>query len=144
MAMDNNFPLSISELNHYTNLWCREKGIHAIDLEKHKQADDVVLLVLFREQFWRDMTKAQQGSWAAFWSYSYTHKKPLKQKHLKKLENISYSAINTRHFKEIQKAEQRQRIKALRQNTTVATQNPKPADNMTAKDAGLLQTVPWE
>lgn len=133
------YKLSISELNHYTNLWCREKGIHAIDLEKHPQADDIVLMLKWREEMWHKLNKSEQAVWGAYWNHVYFKKFPLHKKALKKFEQITITASD-RHLKElIIKAEQRQRIKALRQNPY-----SKPADNMTAKDVGLLQTVPWE
>lgn len=110
--------LSKSELAHYTNLWCKSKGISSKDLTEHPQADDIILLVNFRQELWQHMTKSQQASWGAFWSYSYTWKKPLRKKHLTKLENISISAINTKKFKDIKAQEQRQRIRQLKQTLT--------------------------
>ena len=110
--------LTQSELAHYTNLWCKSKGISSRDLTQHPQADDIILLVNFRQELWPHMTKSHQASWGAFWSYSYTWKKPLRKKHLVKLENISISAINTKKFKDIQANEQRQRIRQLRQTFT--------------------------
>lgn len=94
--------LSIKEKEHYTNLWCREKGIHASDLEKHPQADDVVLLIKFREQLWNDMEKSEQGVWAALWSWTYTRSLSLKKKHLEKLELIGNS-VDFRQQKQLQR-----------------------------------------
>ncbi len=106
--------LSNNELIHYTNLWCRQKGIHATDLEKHPQADDVVLLIRWREEMWDKLNKSEQGFFAALWSYSYTNKCSLKQKHLKKLEKITIEA-DIRHEKNtIIKQQQRQKIRQLR------------------------------
>ena len=110
--------LTQSELAHYTNYWCKSKGISSRDLTQHPQADDIILLVNFRQELWQHMTKSQQCSWSAYWSYTYTWKKPLRKKHLIKLEHISISAINTKKFKDIQAREQRQRIRQLRQTFT--------------------------
>ena len=106
--------LSHRELQHYTNLWCRQKGIHASDLEKHPQADDVVLLIKWREEMWTKLDKSEQGFFAALWSYAYTNKCSLKQKHLTKLEKITIQATN-KHLKNmIIKAQQKQKIRQLR------------------------------
>ena len=142
--MANELPLTQAELNHYTNLWCREKGIHSKDLESHPRADDLVFLIKIKEGIWSDITLGNKKSWECIWDWCYHLKKPLKAKHIKKLEHISINAYNTSKFKAQRKAEQRQRIKALRQNPTVATQNKISAENIAAKDAGLAQTVPWE
>jgi hypothetical protein len=106
--------LSHRELQHYTNLWCRQKGIHASDLESHYQADDVVLLIKWREEMWHILTKSEQSFWAAVWSWTYHKKYSLKQKHLTKLEKITIQATN-RHLKNmIIKAQQQQKIRQLR------------------------------
>jgi hypothetical protein len=102
--------LSNSEKTHYTNLWCREKGIHASDLEKHPQADDVVLLIKFREQLWPYMEKSEQGVWAALWSWTYTRQLALKKKHLQQLENIG----NSVNFKQTKQAQRQATIRAMR------------------------------
>lgn len=131
--------LTSSELNHYTNLWCREKGIHSKDLETHPRADDVVLLLVFRDAMWTKLNRSEQGCWAGYWSSVYVKKNKLKNKALTKLEQITITATD-RHLKEIIiKAKQRQRIKALRQNPY-----SKPVDNIAAKDIGLAHSVPWE
>lgn len=106
--------LTKQELQHYTNLWCRQKGIHSKDLEKHLQADDVVLLIKWREEMWDKLDKSEQGFFAALWSYAYTNKCSLKQKHLTKLEKITIQATN-RHLKNmVIKAQQKQKIRQLR------------------------------
>jgi hypothetical protein len=107
--------LTQSELKtYYTNVWCKEKGITAKDLGQHPQADDVVLLVKWREEMWIKLTKKEQGAWAAFWSWTYHNKYPLKRKHLIKLEKITLEAVD-RHLKNsIIQSQQRQKIRQLR------------------------------
>jgi hypothetical protein len=132
-------PLTRSELNHYTNLWCRQKGIHASDLDKHPQIDDVILMLVWRGDMWKKLNKSEQAVWGAYWNTVYHKQRPIHKKALKKLEQITITATD-RHLKDLViKAKQKQRIKALRQNPY-----SKPADNIVAKDAGLAQTVPWE
>lgn len=139
-------PLSKTELNHYTNLWCRQRGIHARDLESHPRADDVVLLLNFRQELWNDITYSNQRTWDAYWGWVYTQKKPLRDKHLTKLKHIAINGMNTRKFKQLKARELRQRIYQLRQhkNPTALGQNKISADDMTAKDAGSTQSVPWD
>ena len=131
--------LTQKEITHYTNLWCRQKGIHASDLDKHPRADDLVLLIAFRDAMWHKLNASEKGCWAGYWSSVYVKKNTLKNKALDKLEKITITASD-RHLKTIvTQAQQRQYIKALRQNP-----NAKPVENMTAKDTGPAQTAPWE
>jgi hypothetical protein len=102
--------LSQKEIKHYTNLWCHEKGIYASDLEKHPQADDVVLLIKFREQLWLHMDRSEQGSWAALWSWTYTRGLALKKKHLEQLEKIGNSVA----FKQAKQQQRQATIRAMR------------------------------
>ena len=127
--------LSRSEISHYTNLWCRQRGIHARDLESHPRADEVVALLRWRELMWSKLNSAEQGVWAGYWSSIYHKKNRLSAKAIKKLETITSTADHRYLEQQIQKA----KIRALRQNP-----NSKPAYDMTAKDVGLSQTVPWE
>jgi hypothetical protein len=134
--------LTLSEINHYTNYWCKSKGISSKDLEQHPRADDLVLLIAFRDAMWNRLNKSEQGVWAGYWSSVYVKKNSLHDKGLKKLEQITITAEH-RHLQNLVKqAQQRQRIRQLKANS----QNPyaKPVDDMTAKDTGLSQTAPWE
>lgn len=134
-----NSPLTKSELTHYTNLWCRQKGIHSSDLDNHPQVDDVVLMLKWRDAMWIKLNASEKAVWGAYWSIVYHKQRPIHKKALRKLEQITITASD-RHLKaSIKLAQQKQRIKALRQNPY-----SKPADNIVAKDAGLAQTVPWE
>jgi hypothetical protein len=101
-------------LDHYTNLWCKQKGISMRVIEQHPQADDVVMLVNWRDAMWDKLDKKQQGSFAGIWSYVYSYKKPIRQKHLTKLESITLAAMAS-HIKQQQaQARIKARIKALR------------------------------
>lgn len=132
-------PLSKDELRHYTNYWCRTKGISSRDLAEHPQADDVILMLQWRDAMWHKLNPSEQAVWGAYWNTVYHKRRALHKKALTKLEQITITATD-RHLQELVKqAQQRQRIKALQQNPY-----SKPADNMTAKDVGLAQTVPWE
>jgi len=127
--------------------WSKTKGISQHDFDQHPRIDDVILLIRIRDEFWSHMTMTQQGQWSAYWGWSYTHKKPLRNNHLKKLEHITISADNTRLFKTRRQQELKHKIhtqRQLTQNHTATRQNKISAYDMTAKDAGLSQTVPWE
>ena len=112
-----NLPLSQSEITHYTNLWCRSKGISAKDLEKHPQADDLVLLINIREATWHMLNSQEQGVWAAYWGWVYTKKFSLKNKHIKKLEAITYQALA--RYNNLEQA--RKKIKVRRLTTISKT-----------------------
>ena len=101
-------------IDHYTNSWCRQKGIHAQDLESHPQGDDVVLLINFRESLWNQMERSEQGVWAALWSWTYTRSLPLKKNHLQKLENIGKSV----QFRQQKQAQRQATIQAMRTRLT--------------------------
>jgi hypothetical protein len=75
-------------IQHQTNYWCRTKGIHSIDLEQHPQADDIVLLIGFRDEFYTKLTYSEQGTFNGIWGMVYNKRFPLKAKHLGKLEKI--------------------------------------------------------
>ena len=81
-------------IQHQTNYWCRTKGIHSIDLEKHPHADDVVLLIGFRDEFYTKLTYKEQAQFNGIWGMVYNQYRSLKAKHLGSLEklidNISY------------------------------------------------------
>jgi hypothetical protein len=83
MKMEN-----FQNINHFTNHWARGKGIHSIDLEKHPQADDVVLLINFKDEFRHKFIKTEQAQFNGIWGMVYAKQFPLKEKHLRQLEKI--------------------------------------------------------
>jgi hypothetical protein len=129
--------LSYKEITYYTNMWCREKGIHSRDLMLHPQADDVVLLLKFREEYWLDMDHSEQGTWAAYWNWCYTNKHPLKNKHLAKLEII----WNSVEFKRHQQALRRAKIKALKSESKEQKTGHDMMDKGPVLDTG---SPPWK
>lgn len=113
MATENK--LSPSEIIHYTNYWCRSKGISTKDLESHPQIEDVMLLLKFREGMWSKLNRSEQAHWGAYWNWCYHRKFLLKKKHLKKLELITEEATQRHLIKIIKQSKARQRIHELRQ-----------------------------
>jgi hypothetical protein len=124
--------LSASEKIHLTNKWCQSIGIKSKDLDSHPQIDDVIILINFRNEFWQDMDKSEQGIWAAYWSWVYHKQVPIKKAWLIKLETI----IKSVEFKQIKQAQRLATIKAYRarakeQNGEVhMTANPSPGSEM--------------
>jgi hypothetical protein len=106
-----NESLSVSEITHYTNWWCRSKGISANDLSKHKQIDDVMLLLHISEEFKSNFNLSEQSTWGALWDWTYHRSYPLKAKHKLKLETICTQALVRRQ----QKQNQIEKIRQLRQ-----------------------------
>jgi hypothetical protein len=102
------------EVEHLTRYWCRTLGIHSKDLEAHPQIDDVILLIKFRNEFFKEMNKHQRKSWECFWQWAYKLKRPSRQKHLEKLEKIASEIQNNRLYKQIIRQAQREKIQSLR------------------------------
>ena len=125
---------NITSIEHYTNYWIRAKGINKRALESHPQIDDIILMLKVKDELWHIFNHSEQDIWNTYWHKVYLKNKPLHTKALKKLEQMTLTSIQ-RQNKII---EQRQLIKAMRLKYS------KPADNMTAKDAGPLQSVPWD
>ena len=103
--------LTQSEITHYTNLWCRSKGISASDLENHKQIDDVMLLLHIHDEFSKDFTKSEQATWGQKWGWCYNRQLPLKKKYKQALETICLQVLVRRQAKQ----QARDKIKQLRQ-----------------------------
>ncbi len=118
--------LSNVELTKTINQWCQEKGLKSRDLgcgtlinengllipyqNAHPQIDDVIILIKWRdamEPIWNNPDTLLFG---ALWQWCYLRGFPLKQKHLKALENHYIKAIERAE----QRAQARQKIKALR------------------------------
>ena len=123
-----------SEIKFFTNYWCKTKGIHSRDLENHPQADDVVLMLKWRDDLWQLLNKSEQAIWGAYWNVVYHKRRKLTFKALTKLEKITINAIGRQQAV----TTQRQRIKSLRQNPYA-----KPADDMTAKTVGSTHNASW-
>lgn len=127
------------EASQFLGYWARTKGIKQQDLTQHPQIDDIILLIKYRDSIWGKLNKPEQSSWAGIWSWVYTKGYPLKKKHLKKLEQV-YTTATDRHLQKlIKQAEQKQRIKALRQNPY-----EKEDHDMTAKGSSNAYNIPWE
>jgi hypothetical protein len=110
-----NYPLSTSELNHYTNSWCRSKGFKSKDLMSHPAMDDVVFLVQYRDALWTKLSKSEQAFWGALWDWTYYKGFRIKQKHLAKAEQIVLDAEARYNWRQQQADKARNKIKELRQ-----------------------------
>jgi hypothetical protein len=89
--------------------WLREHGVKARDLESHVCADDMVILLNIRNEFWHQMTQSEQNTWGAYWGLVFVKKYPLNKKFWKKFTGIARS-IDHRQ----QKLKQRIKVNNLR------------------------------
>jgi len=90
--------------------WLKQRGITSADLDAHPCIDDIILLIRIRDEFWTLMTMSEQATWGAQWGYTYGKRQFIRPRTLAKFERI----ILTINNREQLKAEQRQYIKALR------------------------------
>lgn len=96
---------------HLTNIFCKKRGIKADDLARHKQIDDVMLLLHINDEFKNEFNDIEQGVWAAYWGMVYHKKFSLKAKHKTKLEKIILGVLKRRQALE----KKIEKIKQLRQ-----------------------------
>ena len=106
--------LSKSEILHYTNLWCKQRGFKSRDLQDHPWADDIVALRIIFDEFGQFMDKGCFNVWNGLWSMVYTQQYPLKAKHISQLEGIVKAAELAKNKKTIKI----QKIKKLRQTAS--------------------------
>jgi hypothetical protein len=127
------------EQEQLVGYWCKKRGITRKALENHPQIDDVMLLIKWRDLMEDKLNRSEQAVFGAYWGYTYTKRKALKIKNLKKLEQITITATE-RHNQQIQhKQAQREKIKALRQNPY-----EKSSAYTTAKSEDSACSAPWE
>lgn len=105
---------STSEIEHLTNYWCRTLGIHAEDLTRHPQIDDVILLIQFMKEFLQELKGNNRIALYIIWDWVYKQRKPISKKYLKRLNRIGANVLRDRHFKQQQQIAKRQKIKAFR------------------------------
>lgn len=105
--------MEFKNADHFTNYWCKTKGITARDLETHPQADDLVILVHWKDSLWHQANPAERGMWAFMWGIIYNQKSKAKNKHWRKFEAMTAQIHNRQ--KELN--HQREKIKAMRTST---------------------------
>ena len=102
--------LTRQQKTHYTNLWCREQGIHSRDLDNHPTIDDAIILIQIRNDFWVDLDSEERALWTRYWNLVYNNQAPLKANWLIRLEAMVRSA----EFKRQKQAQRRATIQAMR------------------------------
>ena len=110
------------EQQQFVGYWLKSKGLSLNTLEKHKQIDDVILLINVKGACLKLYNNSENGFWAALWDRCYYKKKPLRQKDLNKLESNTAQALQRQQIKQ-------SKIKFLRENANMS------ADDMTTKAA---------
>lgn len=96
-----------------TNYWCRTLGIHSVDLHKHPQMDDVIILIKFLKEFERQFNNDDRIATYVMWNWCYNNKLPLKKKHMKRLLNIGQRIRRKNFFKQAELQKARQKIRTL-------------------------------
>ena len=117
------------EQQQFIGYWLKSKGLTLKTLEKHKQIDDIILLINVKGAYRKLYNNSQNGYWAALWDRCLNKKKPLRQKDLDKLENNTLQALQKQRSRQQRTAKARHKIKQLRENAN------KSADDMTTKAA---------
>jgi hypothetical protein len=91
--------------------WIKRFGINRNDLTSHPQIDDLILLIRWRAEFYRDGKAKHKRFFDNVWKWVYNNKLPLKAK---QLSTLGYYAEGTiRHRQNIQAG--RNTIKAQRE-----------------------------
>jgi hypothetical protein len=98
-------------VEHETNSFCWRRGFKAQDLGQHPCADDIVLLSSIKTDLGPYITNIDHAKINGLWGMVYTKKFPLKNNHLRDLEDITKRAKQALDRQEKQKS----RIKNLRQ-----------------------------
>ena len=76
------------EQNRYIGVWAKSKGINLKTIEKHRQIDDVILMLKYKDTFAHYWSNSQAATWGGIWSSVYKKQKPIRPEMLKKLETI--------------------------------------------------------
>lgn len=121
--------LSTKEKVHYTNRWCISIGIKNRDLDNHPAIDDAILLINYRDKLWIDLTKHEQGVWAAMWNRVYHKQYPLKGKHYRQLEEIAGHCNTRQQFRQQQINQIKQLRKHIQNEGVHMTANPPSGSN---------------
>lgn len=103
------------EQNQLIGYWIKSKGITFKDLQKHPQIDDVILLLKVK-QMAHMFTNSEQSHWGAVWAIVYKDKKPLKQKHITKIQKNIEQAITRHNYKQKQLQANLKKIYKMREN----------------------------
>ena len=82
--------------------WLKSRGLTLNDLEKHKQLDDLILLLKIKQQTQDIFNQSEHAHWGALWNIVHKSKKQLRKKHLDKL------------YCNVEKAQNRQQTKFLK------------------------------
>lgn len=98
--------------------WLRGRGIKIQDLRQHPQIADVITIIRICDDLWHRMNSYEQAVLGRYWNTVYNKHYPVNKKFWNKIEQI-VKAIDSR---ENIMAQQRQRIKALRQNPSNNTE----------------------
>ena len=139
-----NYSNSTTLLHEQTlGYWLATKGITRKALDTHPHCDDIILLLKWRDSMWHKLNPSEQAIWGAYWGSVYHKRRKLKNKALKKLEQITITATERHNRQEQQSQQARSRIQSLRK-AKHRTLIKKSSANMTAKSEDAACSAPWE
>jgi hypothetical protein len=104
--------LTQREIQHYTNLWCKQQGFKNRELNNELTADNLVLLVIVKQEHWQYMDKKSKAVWNGLHSMLIKGY-PFKEKHLKSVEKIIEQATKTKQKDSVIKAKIKQLKSAI-------------------------------
>ena len=99
------------EQEQLVGYWIKRFGISKKDLDSHPQINDLMLLIKFRAEFYKDGKAKHKKFFDNTWNWVYNNKLPLKAQQLRTLQYYAEGTI--RHRENI--AEGRNTIKKQRQ-----------------------------
>ena len=105
--------LTPREIQHYTNLWCKQQGFKNRELNNELTADNLVLLVIVKQEHWQHMDKTSKAVWNGLHSMLIKGY-PFKEKHLQSVEKIIKQATEQATNKILKKAIIKAKIQQLR------------------------------
>lgn len=88
--------LKDNEQEQLVGYWIKRHGITKSDLTEHPQIDDVMLLIRWKDEFYRDGKAKHKRFFDNTWSWVYHNRLPLKANHLNILRHYAQGTIRHR------------------------------------------------
>ena len=117
------------EQEQLVGYWLKTKGLTRNDLLNHKCIDDLILIINYKSLLGKNATLSSEAFFGFAWDWVYIKKRPLKNKHLKALEQHIHS--HTYRLRKIQQI--RQSLQQLRENQDTERRDY----DMTAKESRI-------
>lgn len=120
MLTANTMKTNLKNINHYTNSWSRKQGfkIHHLEDQHHPNPDDVVLIIMIKQQYSEYFDRSDWALWNGLNSMV-KQKYRIEEKHLIKIEKLINKAAKAQQNQIMVKS----KIQALRQKSENPGQN---------------------